>query len=95
MLVKFELIYKELLINENVVYVDGDIVFKRLCNKLIDFSPSSDIVFQNDLRPSKPNREWVWVLCIFNLMKSLETFLNRLKNLLGSLQDTKHMINPI
>ena len=29
MLVKFELIYKELLINENVVYVDGDIVFKK------------------------------------------------------------------
>ena len=60
MLVKFELIYKELLKNENVVYVDGDIVFKKdFCNKLIDFSPSSDIVFQNDLRPSKPNREWV------------------------------------
>ena len=60
MLVKFELIYKELLINDNVVYVDGDIVFKRDFRKyLLGFSPSSEIVFQNDLRPSKPNREWV------------------------------------
>ena len=60
MLVKFELIYKELLENDNVVYVDGDIVFKKQFKEYLSkFSPTSDIVFQNDLRPSKPNREWV------------------------------------
>ena len=56
MLVKFELIYRELLKNENVIYVDGDIVFKKdFRDYLVSYSPQSDIVFQNDLRPSKPN----------------------------------------
>jgi len=60
MLVKFELIYQELLNNENVFYVDGDIVFKQdFEDYILNYSPDSDIVFQNDLRPSKPNREWV------------------------------------
>ena len=60
MLVKFELIYRELLKKDNVVYVDGDIVFKKdFVDDLYKFSPNVDIVFQNDLRPSKPNREWV------------------------------------
>jgi len=60
MLVKFELIYRELLKSENVIYVDGDIVFKKdFKGYLHNYSPQSDIVFQNDLRPSKPNREWV------------------------------------
>lgn len=60
MLVKFELIYQELLNNNNVLYVDGDIVFKKnFSNKLNEASLNKDIVFQNDLRPSKPNREWV------------------------------------
>ena len=60
MLVKFELIYRELLENENVIYIDGDIVFKKYFNDyLVSYSPNSDIIFQNDLRPSKPNREWV------------------------------------
>jgi hypothetical protein len=72
MLVKFELIYRELLKNDNVVYVDGDIVFKKdFVNDLSKFSPNVDIVFQNDLRPSKPNREWV---CAgFMYIKSNET----------------------
>ena len=72
MLVKFELIYKELLENDNVVYVDGDIVFKKQFKEYLSkFSPTSDIVFQNDLRPSKPNREWV---CAgFMYIKSNET----------------------
>ena len=72
MLVKFELIYKELLKKDNVVYVDGDIVFKKdFVNDLSKFSPNVDIVFQNDLRPSKPNREWV---CAgFMYIKSNET----------------------
>lgn len=56
MLVKFELIYKELIRNNNVVYVDGDIVFKKnISPYLFNFSPKSEIVFQNDLRPSKPD----------------------------------------
>ena len=60
MIVKFELIYKELLENDNVVYVDGDITFKKdLSEYLINFSNDSDIIFQNDLKPSKPDREWV------------------------------------
>ena len=72
MLVKFELIYKELLENDNVVYVDGDIVFKKQFKEYLSkFSSTSDIVFQNDLRPSKPNREWV---CAgFMYIKSNET----------------------
>lgn len=60
MIVKFELIYQELINNSNVLYVDGDIVFKKnFSDKLIDAAVDKDIVFQNDLRPSKPNREWV------------------------------------
>ena len=34
MIVKFELIYKELLENENVLYIDGDIVLKNLSSYL-------------------------------------------------------------
>ena len=42
------------------MYVDGDIVFKQnFEDYILNYSPDSDIVFQNDLRPSKPNREWV------------------------------------
>ena len=41
MLVKFELIYKELLENDNVVYVDGDIVFK---NNLKSIYPNSHLL---------------------------------------------------
>jgi len=72
MLVKFELIYRELLQNENTIYVDGDIVFKKnFLNYLKNYSKDSDIIFQNDLRPSKPNREWV---CAgFMYIKSNET----------------------
>lgn len=72
MLVKFELIYRELLKNENTIYVDGDIVFKKnFLNYLKNYSKDSDIIFQNDLRPSKPNREWV---CAgFMYIKSNET----------------------
>ena len=72
MLVKFELIHRELLKNENVIYVDGDIVFKKdFRDYLVNYSTQSDIVFQNDLRPSKPNREWV---CAgFMYIKSNET----------------------
>ena len=78
MLVKFELIYRELLKNENVIYVDGDIVFKKdFRNYLVNYSTQSDIVFQNDLRPSKPNREWV---CAgFMYIKSNETTIDFFK----------------
>ena len=72
MLVKFELIYRELLQNDNTIYVDGDIVFKKnFLNYLKNYSKDADIIFQNDLRPSKPNREWV---CAgFMYIKSNET----------------------
>lgn len=97
MLVKFELIYRELLKNDNVVYVDGDIVFKKdFVNDLSKFSPNVDIVFQNDLRPSKPNREWV---CAgFMYIKSNETtqeFFKPTKNLLKNLLNIKLMTNHI
>ena len=40
MLVKFELIYQELLNNENVLYVDGDIVFKQnFEDYILNYSP--------------------------------------------------------
>ena len=56
MIVKFELIYRELLENENVVYLDGDITLKKnITEYLYNFSKQSEIIFQNDLRPSKPN----------------------------------------
>ena len=72
MLVKFELIYRELLQNENTIYVDGDIVFKKnFLNYLKNYSKDADIIFQNDLRPSKPNREWVCAGFMF--IKSNET----------------------
>lgn len=58
MIVKFELIYKELLENDNVVYIDGDIVFKKnFLSYLLKFGIDVDIVFQDDLRPSKPDLE--------------------------------------
>lgn len=56
MIVKFNLIYLELLRHSNVLYLDGDIVIKKnFLEYLSSFSKSSEIVFQNDLRPSKPN----------------------------------------
>lgn len=58
MIVKFELIYKELLERDNVVYVDGDIVFKKeFSSFLFNYGSDLDIIFQDDLRPSKPNLE--------------------------------------
>jgi len=57
MIVKFDLIYLELQKNQNVVYLDGDITIKKNLTKyLYNFSKNSEIVFQNDLRPSKPNQ---------------------------------------
>ena len=78
MIVKFELIYKELLERDNVVYVDGDIVFKKdFSSYLVNHSPESDIVFQDDLRPSKPDLENV---CAgFMYIKSNETTRNFFK----------------
>ena len=78
MIVKFELIYKELLEQDNVVYVDGDIVFKKdFSSFLLNYAPDLDIVFQDDLRPSKPNLENV---CAgFMYIKSNETTRNFFK----------------
>ena len=54
MIVKFEIIYQELLKQDNIVYLDGDITIKNISEYLYNFSKESDIVFQkNDLRPSK------------------------------------------
>ena len=56
MIVKFEIIYQELLKQDNIVYLDGDITIKKnISEYLYNFSKESDIVFQNDLRPSKPD----------------------------------------
>jgi len=78
MIVKFELIYKELLERDNVVYVDGDIVFKKdFSSYLMSYAPDLDIVFQDDLRPSKPDLENV---CAgFMYIKSNETTKNFFK----------------
>lgn len=78
MIVKFELIYKELLEKDNVVYVDGDIVFKKnFSSYLTNYAPDLDIVFQDDLRPSKPDLENV---CAgFMYIKSNDTTLNFFK----------------
>ena len=56
MIVKFNLIYLELLKNHNVLYLDGDIVIKKNITEYLDtYSNESEIIFQNDLRPSKPD----------------------------------------
>jgi len=56
MIVKFNLIYLELLKNDNVLYLDGDIVIKKNITEYLDtYSNESEIIFQNDLRPSKPD----------------------------------------
>ncbi len=53
---KFEIIYKGLNEFENVLYIDGDIVFKKPFIKQLTYNYKfKDIVFQNDKRPSKPN----------------------------------------
>jgi len=57
MLKKFHIIYSALKKSEYVLYLDGDIVVKKnIVNYLQNFIGNSDIVFQNDKRPSKPNQ---------------------------------------
>ena len=49
-------IYKELLKNDYVLYIDGDIVIKKdIIKYLFSVKRNYDIIFQNDKRPSKPN----------------------------------------
>ncbi len=56
MTVKFEIIHQELLKENPIVYIDGDITIKKnISEYLYNFSKESDIIFQNDLRPSKPD----------------------------------------
>ena len=56
MIAKFEIIYKELLKNDYVLYIDGDIVIKKdIIKYLFSVKRNYDIIFQNDKRPSKPN----------------------------------------
>jgi hypothetical protein len=78
MIVKFDLIYRELLENKNVVYIDGDIVIKKnITEYLYDYSDKSEIIFQNDLRPSKPNL--VNVCAGFMYIKSSEKMIKFFK----------------
>tara|TARA_B100000575_G_scaffold12699_1_gene9185 strand:- start:3198 stop:3914 length:717 start_codon:yes stop_codon:yes gene_type:complete len=56
MMAKFEIIYKELLKNDYVLYIDGDIVIKKdIIKYLFAVKRNYDIIFQDDKRPSKPN----------------------------------------
>jgi len=55
MIKKFECIYKSLLENELVLYIDGDIVIKRnFKDILIKKMENLDFLFQNDKNPKKP-----------------------------------------
>src|SRR5210317_1133870 len=56
MLIKFDIIYRSLLENKYVGYIDGDIVIKKnIDGILLPIVKDLDILFQNDKRPSKPN----------------------------------------
>jgi len=56
MMAKFEIIYQQLLSNDYVLYIDGDIVIKKdIMQYLFSIKKNHDIIFQNDKRPSKPN----------------------------------------
>ena len=69
MLKKFYIIHKNLITNENVLYVDGDIVIKKDFNDyFINLMEKYEIIFQNDKRPSKPNL--INVCAGFMLIKS-------------------------
>ena len=55
MLIKFDIIYRSLLKNKFVGYIDGDIVIKKNIDEiLLPIVKDLDILFQNDKRPSKP-----------------------------------------
>ncbi|MAR64477.1 MAG: hypothetical protein CMB83_00900 [Flammeovirgaceae bacterium] len=57
MMAKFEIIYKELLENDYVLYIDGDVVIKKdIMRYLFAVRRNYDIIFQDDKRPSKPNQ---------------------------------------
>lgn len=54
---KFECIYRSLVNSNYVLYVDSDITVKKnIADYLIRNIGYSDIIFQNDKRPSKPNK---------------------------------------
>ena len=47
MIVKFEIIYQELLKQDNIVYLDGDITIKKnISEYLYNFSKESDMFFK-------------------------------------------------
>ena len=57
MLKKFECIYNSLLTNNHVLYIDSDITIKKnILKYLLNNIGYSDIVFQNDKNPKKPNK---------------------------------------
>lgn len=57
MIKKFECIHMSLLENENVLYIDGDIVIKKnIKDYLMRNMSNLDILFQNDKNPNKPNQ---------------------------------------
>ena len=68
---KLEIIYTSLLKNEYVLYVDGDVVFKKNpTDYLMRSIGDLDILFQNDKNPNKPKKE---ILCAgFMFIKSNE-----------------------
>jgi hypothetical protein len=54
---KFECIYRSLVNSNYVLYIDSDITVKKnIADYLIRNIGYSDIIFQNDKRPSKPNK---------------------------------------
>ncbi len=56
MMQKLNIIHTSLTENEFILYLDGDIVIKRdISNYLMKNIKGNEILFQNDLRPSKPN----------------------------------------
>ena len=80
MIVKFEIIYQELLKQDNIVYLDGDITIKKnISEYLYNFSKESDIVFQNDLRPSKPDLINVWQGLYIKSNQKTQDFLKLVK----------------
>ena len=57
---KLEIIYKELLQNDYVLYIDGDVVIKQdITDYLLNHINENDILFQNDMNPDKPKKEYL------------------------------------
>lgn len=105
MLQKLKIIYQSLKENENVIYLDGDIVIKK--NFLDDLSKNDeiyDLLIQDDMNPKKPHIEYLCAgfMKIKSNKRTLDFFdINKIseETIMSGLHDqqyineNKHMLN--